>query len=96
MPETNPHVLPLDDAIRQLQKSNTDLMGLSKSLVRVIDRKLAGLDTRVGTLEKTVTAITERDKGKFDWSIYFRDRVLPQIVTLITLSILYLTFGNPK
>lgn len=91
----DPHISPLDDAQRQLQKSNNDLLALSRSLVKVIDKKLDGLDQRVETLEKTVGAITERDKTKFDWSIYFRDRVLPQILTVITLAILALAFA-PK
>lgn len=94
-PEIDPHISPLDEAQKQLQKSNNDLVALSRSLVRVIDKKISGLDGRVGALEKTVGTITEKDKGKFDSWVYFRDRVLPQIITLITLSLLYLTFG-PK
>lgn len=95
MAETNPHILTLDDAQqRQLRKSNNDLMALSKSLVKIIDKKLDGLETRVGGLEKTVGTITEKDKYKFDWAIYFRDRVLPQILTVITLAILALAFAQ--
>lgn len=33
---------------------------------------------------------------RFDFWIWFRDKVLPQIIALVTLAILYLTFGNGK
>jgi hypothetical protein len=95
MPNSNPHVQPLDDAQKQLQKSNNDLLSLSKSLVKVIDKKISGLDGRINTLERQVSGISERDRNKFDWGIYFRDRVLPQILTVITLAILALAFA-PK
>lgn len=48
----------------------------------------------LGTTQKILRAIAEAESKKFDYAVWFRDRVLPQVITLITLAILYLTFGG--
>jgi hypothetical protein len=48
----------------------------------------------LGTTQKILRAIADAEAKKFNYAVWFRDRVLPQVITLITLAILYLTFGG--
>lgn len=48
----------------------------------------------MSTTQKILKAIRETEAAKFNYAVWFRDRVLPQVITLITLAILYLTFGG--
>lgn len=48
----------------------------------------------MGTTQKILKAIADAEAKKFNYGVWFRDRVLPQVITLITLAILYLTFGG--
>lgn len=48
----------------------------------------------MNTTQKIIKAIAEAEAKRFDFWMWFRDRVLPQIITLITLAVLYLTFGG--
>lgn len=48
----------------------------------------------MNTTQKILKAIAEAEAKKFNYAAWFRDRVLPQVITLITLAILYLTFGG--
>ena len=50
-------------------------------------------DRKEDTLSTTQKIIAELAK-QFDWSVYFRDRILPPILTAIALGILYLVFGG--
>ena len=49
-----------------------------------------GADPTLDTEEKFENLMSKR----FDWSVWFRDKVLPQIVTLMVLAVLALTFGK--
>ena len=51
-------------------------------------------DEVMNTTQKIIKAIAEAEAKKFNYGVWFRDRVLPQVITLITLAVLYLTFGN--
>lgn len=46
------------------------------------------------TTEKIRLAIKDAMGQRFDWGIYFRDKILPTILTAISLGILYLVFGG--
>ena len=46
-------------------------------------------DEAMNTTQKILRAIAEHEASKFNYVVWFRDRVFPQIVTLITLAILY-------
>lgn len=46
------------------------------------------------TTDKIRVAIKEAFSQRFDWSIYFRDKILPTILTAISLGILYVVFGG--
>lgn len=48
----------------------------------------------MNTTQKILKAIAEAEAKKFNYAAWFRDRVLPQVITLITLAVLYLTFGG--
>jgi hypothetical protein len=51
-------------------------------------------DETIDTTQKIIK-ILEREKAKqFDAWTWFRDRVLPTIITIITLAILYFVFGG--
>ncbi len=51
-------------------------------------------DDGMSTTQKIVREIAKEFGKRFDFWAWFRDRVLPSIITLITLAILYLTFGG--
>lgn len=48
----------------------------------------------IDTTEKIHAIMEAAEARKFNWSIYLRDRVMPQVITLIVLAVLYMTFGN--
>ncbi len=48
----------------------------------------------MNTTQKIVAALAEAEAKRFNYWTWFRDRVLPSVITLITLAILYLTFGG--
>lgn len=48
----------------------------------------------VDITQKILRAIADAEAKKFDYAVWFRDRVLPQVITLITLGVLYLVFGG--
>lgn len=84
----HPHVEILERVMKEGAIQNKALLAMNKALIRDISSKLTVIESRVGLLEG-------ESKRQFDWSIYFRDRVLPQILTVITLAILALVFA-PK
>ncbi len=47
----------------------------------------------LGTTQKILKAIADSEAKKFNYAVWFRDRVLPQVITVITLAILALAFG---
>lgn len=51
-------------------------------------------DDVMNTTQKIIKAIADAEARRFDFWLWFRDRVLPQIITLVTLAVLYLTFGG--
>ncbi len=51
-------------------------------------------DDEMSTTQKIVREITNQLQARFDFWVWFRDKVLPQVIALITLAILYLTFGG--
>src|SRR3990172_166339 len=51
-------------------------------------------DELLTTTQKILKAIAQVEASRFNYGVWFRDRVLPQVFTLITLAILYLTFGG--
>ena len=51
-------------------------------------------DDVMGTTQKILKAISEAEAKRFDFWLWFRDRILPGVVQLITLAILYLTFSG--
>jgi hypothetical protein len=48
----------------------------------------------MNTTQKIVTAIANAKAQEFNFWLWFRDKVLPGIISLITLGILYLVFGG--
>lgn len=46
-------------------------------------------------MKSTNEKIAEYFSKKFDFWVWFRDKVLPQVFGLIVLAILYLAFGKP-
>jgi hypothetical protein len=53
-----------------------------------------GDDDVLNITQKILKAIEEVDSKKFNFFVWFRDRVLPTVMTAITLGILYLIFGG--
>lgn len=51
-------------------------------------------DDVMGTTQKILKAIADAEAKRFDFWTWFRDRVLPGVISLIVLAILYLTFGG--
>jgi len=50
-------------------------------------------ESLMSTTQKILKAIQQNEATKFNYWIWFRDRVLPTVITIITLAILALTFG---
>lgn len=48
----------------------------------------------MNTTQKIIRMIEEERAKQFNYAVWFRDRVLPQVITLVTLAVLYLTFGG--
>jgi hypothetical protein len=57
-------------------------------------RENGGDDDMMNITQKILKAIEEADSKKFNFFVWFRDRVLPTVMTAITLGILYLIFGG--
>lgn len=51
-------------------------------------------DDEVNITQKILQAIKENEAAKFDWWIWFRDRVLPVVVTVGFLALLGLLYGK--
>jgi hypothetical protein len=51
-------------------------------------------DEVIGVTEKIVKEVGKAFAQRFDFWVWFRDRVLPTIIGVITLGILYLVFGG--
>jgi len=51
-------------------------------------------DDEMSTTQKVARAIAQEFAKRFDMWAWFRDRVLPSVITLIVLAVLYLTFGG--
>jgi hypothetical protein len=51
-------------------------------------------DDVMTTTGKIADEIRRAFAQRFDWSVYFRDRILPTILTAISLGLLYLVFGG--
>jgi hypothetical protein len=61
------------------------------------EKKLLGSlegDDQVSTTQKIVREIAKEFSKRFDFWAWFRDKVLPAILTAIALGILYLVFGG--
>lgn len=56
-------------------------------------RENGGEDELLGTTQKIYKAIKDAEAAKFNYAVWFRDRVLPQVITVITLALLALAFG---
>ncbi len=71
-----------------------------KDEIKYIKGELAGIahrrlnDPTVDTSQNIQSKIQEAESRRFDWLAWFRDRVLPNVVTLIILAVLYMTFGG--
>ena len=50
-------------------------------------------DEKMGTTQKIVKMIEEERAKQFNYVVWFRDRVMPTIITAITLALLALAFG---
>jgi hypothetical protein len=57
-------------------------------------RENSNEDEVVNITQKILKAIADADAAKFNVWVWFRDRVLPSVIGLITLGILYLVFGG--
>jgi hypothetical protein len=51
-------------------------------------------DEKHSTTEKIVKAVAAEFQKRFDFWVWFRDKVLPAVVTAIALGVLYLVFGG--
>jgi hypothetical protein len=51
-------------------------------------------DDEMSTTQKIAKEIAKALSQRFDFWIWFRDKVMPAVVTAITLGILYLVFGG--
>ena len=60
-------------------------------------RLLGGLegDDEMSTTQKIVREIKKEFSNRFDFWIWFRDKVLPSVAVAIVLGLLYLLFGKP-
>jgi hypothetical protein len=48
----------------------------------------------VDTTQKIANAIRDALGQRFDWGVYFRDKILPPILVIIATGILYIVFGG--
>jgi len=75
-------------------KDTLDHINIKKDIT-LIQGELAGIGRRGEDPTLSTTQKINRERARYrDWGAWFIDRVLPQIVTLITLAILYMTFGG--
>jgi len=51
-------------------------------------------DDVLSTTQKVIREITKAMDARFNWGVYFRDKVLPQVIIVIVLGMLYLVFGR--
>ena len=77
-----------------VERRQIDFEADYKSYRRERERKENDGDDEMTTTQKIVKMIEEERAKQFNYAMWFRDRVLPQVISLITLAILYLTFGG--
>ena len=80
-----------DQDLRDFKKELREVRYMREQKER--DKESHG-DELLNTTQKILKAIAAAEAGKFNYAVWFRDRVLPQVIALITLAVLYLTFGS--
>lgn len=80
--------------LAKVEKWQIDFERDARSYRAQRERLENGDDDKMGTTQKIVKMIEEERAKQFNYVVWFRDRVMPQVITLITLAILYLAFGN--
>lgn len=73
-----------------LQKTLLDLSAEVQLIKNDVANAKFYTEDRLDTTQKIKRVLD----GRFDWSVWFRDKVLPAIVTAVVVSVLVLTFGS--
>ncbi len=76
-----------------------DLQAFKKELrevrrAREVKEKARDDGDEVNTTQKIIKTFAEEMSKRFDLFVWFRDKVLPTVVTIITLALLYFVFGG--
>lgn len=90
--QTSDQIMALFDMMRYVR---SEIAGMRKDLIGFTD-DVKDYRTKREQSEEGTTQKIERVLGKrFDFGAYLRDKVVPQILTLIIIALLYLAFQKP-
>ena len=77
---------------QDLQSFKTELRQVRRA--REVKEKARDDGDEVNTTQKIIKTFAEEMSKRFDLFVWFRDKVLPTVVTIITLALLYFVFGG--
>jgi len=81
--------------LANVKKKQMDFENELRGYRRIREKREDEHDSEImNTTQKIIKAITEAKASEFNFWLWFRDKVLPGIISLIMLGILYLVFGG--
>ena len=90
--QTNDQVMALFDMTRYVRG---EIAGMRKDLIN-FTMDIQNYRVKREANEEDTTAKIERVLGsKFDFGVWFRDKVLPSVITTIVIALLFLAFKSP-
>ena len=72
-----------------------EIAGMRKDLIHFTEDVLAYRNHREQSEEGTTEKIERILSSKFDFGVWFRDKVLPSVITTIVIALLFLVFKSP-
>lgn len=98
------------DEVKKLREDQNHYRQVRERREKLLQDQINGIFNRAGsmtmpgriedadeedTTEKVAAEVAKIFASRFDFWIWFRDKVLPTIILTIILGLLYLVFGNP-
>jgi hypothetical protein len=85
-------IMALFDMARYVR---SEIAGMRKDLINFTDDVKAYRNSREQSEEGTTQKIERILSTKFDFGVWFRDKVLPSVITTIVIALLFLVFRTP-
>jgi hypothetical protein len=90
--EANDQIMALFDMTRYVRN---EIAGMRKDVIGLTEDIRAYRFKREASEENTTAKIERVLGSKFDFGVWFRDKVLPSVITTIVIALLFLVFKSP-